>query len=219
MRWSRDGDILAVQWVDNKLVTMLSSIDNANEYVEVKRKKKTDNKWNDLTVKQPFVIHRYNRFMNGVDRSDQILAKYNLLRKCLRWWKTMFYHLIDIATVNGFILFKEIQKERGGPMKKKSRYCLLDFREELVRDLVGLEAFANPPVYKTFVPYSQYNAEHVVLFGDKRRNCKVCYETLRKEEKIFSYCSAPQCNNVPLHCTAAKNCLRVWHTSEYHSKH
>ena len=89
IRWNRDKEILALQWVDNKLVTMLSTIDNANDYVEVNLKTKIDKQWSDITVKQPFVIHRYNRFMNGVDRSDQILAKYNLLKKCIRWCKEL----------------------------------------------------------------------------------------------------------------------------------
>ena len=35
--------------------------------------------------------------MNGVDRSDQLIGTNNVMRKCLRWWKTLFFHLIDIA--------------------------------------------------------------------------------------------------------------------------
>ena len=219
MRWRRDGNILAVQWIDNKLVTMLSSIDCANEYVEVNRKKKINNKWNELTVKQPYVIHRYNRFMNGVDRSDQILAKYNLLRKCVRWWKTLFYHLIDIATVNGYILFKAIQKERQVIMKRRKRFSLLDFREELVRDLIEIEEFGNPPVHSVTPVYGKYHSAHLPKFGSNRRNCRVCYTLEKKVEKVFSYCSAPQCNNVPLHCTATRDCFSIWHSSDYHSKH
>ena len=85
MRWIRDGKCLALQWKDNKLVTMLSSIDVGTGFVEVKRKvKNSDSKWITESVRQPSCIQRYNKFMNGVDRSDQYLAKYNLLRKCVR---------------------------------------------------------------------------------------------------------------------------------------
>ena len=45
--------------------------------------------------------------MNAVDRSDQILATHNVLRKCVKWWKTLFFHLIDMTIVNSFILFQE----------------------------------------------------------------------------------------------------------------
>ena len=34
------------------------------------------------------------------------MAKYNLLRKCVRWWKTLFFHMVDMGIVNGFILFQ-----------------------------------------------------------------------------------------------------------------
>ena len=57
----------------------------------------------------PGAIGKYNKYMNGVDRSDQLIGTNNVMRKCLRWWKTSFFHLIDIAIVNGFILFQEHQ--------------------------------------------------------------------------------------------------------------
>ena len=44
--------------------------------------------------------------MNGVHRSDQALAKNNVLQKSRKWWKTLFFHMIDIAIVNGHILFQ-----------------------------------------------------------------------------------------------------------------
>ena len=104
---------LCLQWKDNKIVTMLSTIDAADDHVEVERKVKVDGAWKTITVKQPACIKRYNNFMNGVDKSDQYLAKYNSLRKCVRWWKTLFFHLMDIAIVNGFILFQKQRLENS----------------------------------------------------------------------------------------------------------
>ena len=53
--------------------------------------------------------------MNGkslqlADKSDQILATYDLLRKRVRWWKTIVFHLKLIATVSSFIIFKILFK-------------------------------------------------------------------------------------------------------------
>ena len=106
MRWHCDGNCLALQWKNNKVVTMLSTTDSASDFAVVNRKEKNENKWKQVSVKQHGVIQKYNSFMNGVDKSDQILSENNLLRKCLRWWKTLFFHMIDIATVNGFIVFQ-----------------------------------------------------------------------------------------------------------------
>ena len=68
---------------DNKIVTILSSIDVANEYVTVNLKINISNKWETVEVKQPMTIHKCNAFMNGFDKSDQILNTNNVLRKCL----------------------------------------------------------------------------------------------------------------------------------------
>ena len=75
--------------------------------------------------------------MNAVDRSDQILGTQKVLSKCARWWNTLFFHLIDIAMVNNFILFREhlaqFPDEPG--LKHTADYSLVHFREEIVRQL------------------------------------------------------------------------------------
>ena len=50
-------------------------------------------------VPQPQTISNYNKYTNAVERSHQILATNNVLRKCTRWWKTLFFHLIDTSPV------------------------------------------------------------------------------------------------------------------------
>ena len=57
--------------------------------------------------------------MNGVDKSDRILSKYNLSYTCVTWWQTLFYHIIDIAVVNGFILFQQHRKNNPDPVTLK----------------------------------------------------------------------------------------------------
>lgn len=75
MRWERDGVCLALQWKDNRPVTMLKSIDNVNDYVHTDRNEKVCNVWQRVRIRQPKAVHHYNQYMNAVDRSDQILAK------------------------------------------------------------------------------------------------------------------------------------------------
>ena len=85
MHWERDPPILALQWLDNKVVSMLTTIENANDRVQVNRKTKTAGVWSTKVVPQPQAIATYNQYMNAVDRSDQVLATDNVLRKCMRW--------------------------------------------------------------------------------------------------------------------------------------
>ena len=41
MHWERDPPIQALQWLDNKIVSLLTTIENANNSLQVKRKTKT----------------------------------------------------------------------------------------------------------------------------------------------------------------------------------
>ena len=79
-----------------------------------RRHKNNEGRYERLNVKQPAVVKDYNDNMAGVDRSDQLIGKYSTLRKTNKWWKTLFYHYIDIARVNSYILFKEWQSKHIG---------------------------------------------------------------------------------------------------------
>jgi len=136
-----------LQWVDNKVVSLLTTIDNANDKVQVNRKSKTAGVWSTKVVHQPKTVSNYNKYMNAVDRSDQILATNNVLRKCMRWWETLFFHLIDIAVVNSFILFKEHQVKNpdNEALHRTRDYSLSSFREEIVCQLCNLPDYDEPP--------------------------------------------------------------------------
>ena len=159
--------------------------------------------------------------MNGVDKSDQLLAKYNLLRKCVRWWKTLFFHMVDMAIVNGFILFQAHRSRNPGveSLKRPNSYSHLEFREAVIRQLTGMQEYSEPPVYKHFEqPVDQkYYTEHIPVYVDEKRNCKLCYKKLKIQRGVFTKCSAPQCD-AHLHFTAQKNCFREWHATHQHDK-
>jgi hypothetical protein len=81
--------------------------------------------YSELPLPQPFAIHEYSQYMNWVDRSDQMLAYHNVSRKCKRWWKTLFFHLIEIAIVNSFIFLQHYRAENPDveALSRNNRYC------------------------------------------------------------------------------------------------
>ena len=93
-----------------------------------------------------------------------------------------------------------------GPQK----FAIAEYREELVRDLAGLNEYGQPPVFK---PPTREPGDFVTVRMPKvtetKRNCKVCYKATQKEKKVRTYCSARQCKNVHLHCTQDKNCFEI----------
>lgn len=63
MRWFRGGNYFYVQLVDNKVITLLSTADCLNNFAEVHRKMKVNQKCEKITVKMPNDIDRYNLYI------------------------------------------------------------------------------------------------------------------------------------------------------------
>ena len=158
MRWVRDPPCLVLQWVDNKVVSMITTVGNANEQGQVTRRVRTDRVWEERHVQQPTIFKTYNMKMNAVDRSDQILTAFSTQRKCVRWWKTLFFHLIDIAVVNSFILFQAHRKEHP-EIERPNGYSQCDFWDEIVREICDFDEYLDPPMYSSVrqrVPTSEF---------------------------------------------------------------
>ena len=221
MRWERQPPCLVLQWVDNKVVSMITTVGNANDHVQVSRKEKTAGVYSSKVVQQPKTFETYNKYMNAVDRSDQILATFNIQRKCLKWWKVMFYHLIDIAIVNSYILFLDHQSQfpDNEDLQRPSGFTQMEFREEIVRQICEFPEYGDPPVSSAARPARDlflFDTQHMPVYCDIKRNCVVCYKQGRGQRKVYSYCSAPQCEGKHMHITKELNCFKVFHSREYH---
>ena len=162
--------------------------------------------------------------MNAVDRSDQILATNNVLRKCLRWWKTLFFHLIDIAVVNSFILFREHQAQfpDNPALRRTADYSLAHFREEIVRGICDLPEYSEQPPVRTpvgkKVDPEEFESVHIPVFVEGKKNCVVCYKTEQVQRQVYSTCSAPSCEGKHMHVTKERNCFQIFHSKEYHKR-
>ena len=58
------------------------------------------------------VIDDYNKNKVGVDNVDQMTKFYSVKAPTRRWPMQVYYKLINIACINSWILFKEINKSR-----------------------------------------------------------------------------------------------------------
>ena len=61
---------------------------HGKEYVE--RRVKTKKGVACIQILCPVVILEYNKYMGGVDKSDQYMAYDSVLRRTVRFWKTPF---------------------------------------------------------------------------------------------------------------------------------
>ena len=110
-------NIMVTKWKDKKDVHMMLTFVNDRE-TQVRRAGK------DKMI--PSVVDIYNCSMGGVDKSDQMMTLYNVERKHVKkWYKKIFYHLINQCAFNAHIL----HKVKGG------RLTPLKFRQELLKSL------------------------------------------------------------------------------------
>ena len=90
IRWIRKGNLIFLQWQDNKTVSFVSSMHKkANHNGYCNRRTKVNGAFRRVQVRQPAIVTDYNSYMfGGVDKSDQLISKYTSLRKTTKFWKT-----------------------------------------------------------------------------------------------------------------------------------
>jgi hypothetical protein len=116
-------DVLAVLWVDNAPVTMLTTIHRLGGEdwtMQRKRRRPRETSTNAATVRRVFgdqptmvlgipkIIDDYNHKMNGVDIADQLRAYRCLQQTSRRTWYPLFFWLLDTTLVNLSILHAKL---------------------------------------------------------------------------------------------------------------
>ena len=74
-------------------------------------------------------IIKYNQSMGGVDRGEELRGYYNCKVKSRKFYKYIFYFLLDVSITNAFILYKNFCSSTFNTIKK--------FRLQLARELIG----------------------------------------------------------------------------------
>lgn len=121
------SDIVYVCWKDVRVVTLLSTAYPGHSEATVTRTTRVSGEVQKVAVPIPIAVAKYNISMGGVDKSDQLLSYHNVLRRTVRYWKTLFYHGIDVAVVNSFVLYNLLVYQSGMRTITEN-----DFRDMLV---------------------------------------------------------------------------------------
>lgn len=132
--------MIALKFNDKKEVMLISSAHSAAAIDTDKEDKKTG-----VAMVKPDAVLEYNQYMKGVDQFDQNLKYYAFTRKTWKWWKRAAFHLIHLAKVQAFLVFKMMN-----PASKQTQLQFtLELVESLTKDSEPPAAFqrrqANPP--------------------------------------------------------------------------
>lgn len=111
-----DGvDITSVIWKDNKCVTFLSTFTGKLPEKKVKRFERKTRSYKEVHC--PELVGVYNKHMGGVDLLDSHLGRHSIRIKSKKWYFRLFYHLLDLAVINAWILYKQIQHKKDPSSK------------------------------------------------------------------------------------------------------
>lgn len=89
-----------VRWSDNKDVCTLSTLISDSLTTAQSR---VGNAVQDIPCLQ--IISDYNSFMGGVDLADQAMCYYSIGRKSLKWWRRVFWRMIDHVITNTYVIY------------------------------------------------------------------------------------------------------------------
>lgn len=222
IRWLREGKLLFVRWMDTKAVSMCSTIHKAYDGATISRRiRNPKNEWEICQIPIPAAAKDYNKYMGGVDLSDALIGYYNVLHKTKKWYKTFFFHFVDIAVVNSFILHQQLSKSLN-----KSALTQKDFRETLVSELVKTATLFSPSP----APKPSTSEPSTTEVGSKEEPCWPEYfgTDASSGRRICVLCKVSGLKvKTPVYCTkcsvalcfvSSRNCFRKWHAEKHGEK-
>jgi len=74
-------------------------------------KGRKDRKTN-MEIKKPYAVFQYIKFMKGVDRADQYLSYYLVVRKTVKWLKKVVLYLLNCALINAYFVYRTLNTNK-----------------------------------------------------------------------------------------------------------
>ncbi|POM73793.1 Hypothetical protein PHPALM_9329 [Phytophthora palmivora] len=189
-----------------------------------------------VVVPCPSMVRDYQRCMGGVDKHDQLrLQRYSLQLSVVfrKYYKTIFLGLVDMATVNAYIIYREdrmLRNEEAADHAKFLRILQAQLLDLTAADFADMTMSPSPP------PPSQQQAavpsEHKLSvfsdwdhFGDDKKKRKwpqhQCKRKVGERSAGRFYCAACStpdtfvylCDRVkPNHYPGnTSTCFQIWH--------
>jgi len=154
-------------WKNKKEICLLSTKKNTNIVTKISSKKSEKNK--------PAIIELYNSYMHGVDRNNQFCSYYGFDQRHTKWWKCVFIRILEVSTVNSYILFSKFGK------------CKLthkEFRLKLIETLLSFYSFKKT----TNIKGIGKSTHHILTSSEANRDCFICSNRNTKRKRTNKYC-------------------------------
>ena len=161
--------------------------------------KRTAKDGSRLIIPCPDSIKLYNAYMGGVDLFDFRRKTYSCSRKSKKWWLRLFYFLVDMATTNAYIIYKE---QRNVKLTQK------DFILQVANRLMSSHSSRKRAAVLSIPSCTGLLERHFPDRQESTKNCKMC-----EGRKRTIYCCHECCPSNPVSLCPVP-CFRLFHTPE-----
>jgi hypothetical protein len=177
---SNDG-LICLKWKDKRCVSILTSHPDAVDAIEIERKEKDGTK---KKINCPKAISTYNKNMGFVDKFDQLKSLYEVDRKSKKWWHRIFFHFLDVAVINSYILHKMLTDGEINTTKQ--------FRLALVYSLCAMGKCKTPSLKRKISSSPQDAAHYKKRVSEEKRFSNVEHMPVKGNRRRWAYCSTKE---------------------------
>jgi hypothetical protein len=194
------GDLTAVLWRDRKEVRMLTNIHAAPAEGNFRNERGK--------AVAPLVVADYKHHMRTLRKVKWKANNYTISRPRWKWTKKLFFHLLDLAILNSYILLSSC----GGKKISLSR-----FRLKLVNGMLAhawqvrqlQRPMGTPAGTDEYVDrLEESDSEHWPVPSKTQRRCHVC-SVRGLTQKVFT-----KCHKCGVGLCTKKSCFKDYHTEE-----
>lgn len=225
-------DITTVLWKDTKNVRLCSTYVGTRPFLrtnseiqpsKIARYNRKEKSYVEIDC--PQIIREYNAHMGGVDLMDSYMGRNGLKIKTQDMATRIFYHLLDMAMTNAFVLYRRLNTEKNRDVdnnKNIKDMTMYEFRLSIAKELcasvekrsVGRPSCSEEPTTSSAIgkkaahPVASVRFDktnHFPEWGSKK-SCKLC-----KKSDTHTFCT--KCN-IHLCFSKAKNCFTKYHVQE-----
>ena len=146
---------------------------------------------------KPEMIAVYNMTKSGVDQIDACTNTYSCQRKTYKWWKAVFWYLIDVTIHNATVIYFTNNTKHN---KSKALF----FRTFLYEQ--WFSRYAMPKVIKEKQNVKEKTERHKMMIMKNRKECVKCKEDENKKYKKKTKSKCEVCN-----VYLCKECFEEYH--------
>lgn len=154
--------------------------------------------------------------MLGVDRLDQLVTYYSFVHKTIKWWRKVFFWMLEVTIINSYIIHRERARQNGIYVltHKKYRKALVTYLSEPLLMTSATRTTANPRPQPS-MERLQSGLRHTITKGTKRRDCVVCSTREEGGRRHLTRYMCSTCRNHPAFCPT---CFNRYHSvRDYHT--